>query len=544
MKTRHQIAAYLGLLGMTTLIAILLSIRDKLLIIGPWVLGVLLAVIGLVMLYLVHKLYTKFRMNHLAMQAKQEELESQRQARRIESERWDVERAALLLNQHHQAARIYPDNKGYMPMLVNVTEAGYQYISLPHPAHQGRIVGQSQQQAIPEHAESLGLPTSIKYEQISSQIPRGHGLLGVSATSVETAEFHEFMTMLISGGSNSGKSNTVGIKINEAIENGRDVRLMVIDWHWRKSDSLYNKVKCYEPRFLRPVVTDEEDTLPALQWFYSEFKRRLAQGVTVQDQDILLVIDEVPGMMDAEDEDIPKMLKLIARKAGREARGYNMYAWFIVQQQIGLAWLRNVVHTVIAHKSGRMNEAMEACNQHKDIARDMENWPAGRVVVYGQNFQGVRVLQMPIFTPPSVEADRGSGAVYVKETETIEELQPLAPARSFWSPQENILQDGSQGDRGVQTGALPRDFDTERDTPANVRAFPQRASNQLVEQSDATTEDGPKVYRLSEAEIQQFIVAYKVSGSIDKSLSAIGRGGWYKKHASEIVRAYGLRQNA
>lgn len=421
MKTRHQIVAYLGLLGMTALIAILLSIRDKLIAIGPWVLDVLIAVIGLVMLYLLHKLYTKFRTNHIAMLAKQEELEEQRQSRRIESERWEVERAALLLNQQHLASRIYPDNKGYMPTLVNITESGYQYIQLPHPAHQGRIAGPAQQPALPEHSESQGLPTSIKYEQVAGQIPRGHGLLGVSANSVETAELQEFMTMLISGGSNAGKSNTVGIKLHEVISNGRDVRLLVIDWHWRKPDSLYNKVKAYEPLFLMPVVTEEEDTLPALQWFYQEFKRRLRDGVTEQDQDILLVIDEVPGMMDAEDEQIPKMLKLIARKAGREARGYRMYAWFIVQQQIGLAWLRNVVHTVIAHKSGRMNEALEACNQHKDIARDMENWPAGRVVVYGQNFQGVRVLQMPIFTPPTVEADQGSGAVYV------EEMEPLAP---------------------------------------------------------------------------------------------------------------------
>jgi hypothetical protein len=273
----------------------------------------------------------------------------------------------------------------------------------------------------PEEQAEQVIPSSVRYEDICNQIPRGHGLLGVSANSVETADFQEFMTMLISGGSNSGKSNTVGLKLHEAIENGRDIRLLAIDWHWRKADSLYNKIKCYEERFLMPVVTSEEGTLTVLQWFYDEFKRRLECGVSEDESDILLVVDEVPAIMDAEDEQVSKLLKRIALKCGREARGFGMYGWFITQQVIGLAWLRNVVHTNIAHKATRINEAGIACNDHKDIARDMENWPRGRVIVYGQNFTGVRVLQMPIFVPHSSTVPDQHRNAFSWLTEPLEE---------------------------------------------------------------------------------------------------------------------------
>ena len=79
-----------------------------------------------------------------------------------------------------------------------------------------------------------------------------------------------------------------------------------------------------------------------------------------------------------------------------------------------------------------------------------------------------------------------------------------------------------------------------REKPANVRDFPQSRTSEPVETSDAS----PKEYRLNEQEITAFIAAYKASGSIDKALAAIGRGGWYKKHASEIVKTHNLRKDA
>ncbi len=482
MKTRHMILGYLGLVGLVTLLITLNSIQGLLPAIAVKVLIALLILTGLGLLYLLYWLYSHFHKTYHAIQSRSLELKAHDQQLKIEQERWTIERAALLLNQQHQASRIYPDSKGYMPMLVNVTEAGYQYINLPHPAHMGRIGSQGQQAALPEHAESrAGLPTEIRYEQIAAQIPRGHGLLGVSANGAETSEFADFMTMLISGGSNSGKSNTVGLKLHEAIQNGRDIRLIVIDWHWRKPDSLYNKIRGYESRFLMPVITTEEDTLPALEWYYNEYKRRLADGVTRHDQDILLVCDEVPDMMDCENENIPKMLKKVARMAGRAGRGFGIYAWFIAQQMVGMAWLRNVVHTCICHKANRINEAEIACNDHKDIARDMENWPKGRVIVYGQNLTGVQVLQMPIFTPPTVDAGRGSGAVYVEEDGgEMEALQPLSTSAKTNLP--SSAREGFGRRREDNQEASGRSF-TENDllNPVTLKKFLNEAGKMRAE---------------------------------------------------------------
>lgn len=406
MKTRHQIAAYLGLLGMTTLIAILWSIRDKLISIAPWVLGVLLTVIGLIMAWLLHKLYVNFKKDRLALQARIYEVEGQKQTLRLENERWQVERASLLLGQHIQSARIYPDGKGFMPMLVNTTDAGYQYISLPHPAHQGRIAGRQSQQMLPEYAESReeeaqphDLPAGVRYEDICDQIPVGHSCLGVSERGLETCDFKDLMTMLISGGSSTGKSNTVAIKLREAMEIGRNTGMIVIDPHKNKPDSLYNKIKQYEHRFLAPVAQKDEEIIQALRWFKQEFERRMEMSTQelAQLDDILLVCDEVYSLVyHREDDRIKSLIKLVSGIAGYESRGYGMYAWFLTQKVTGLKWLRDAVMTTICHKMQTMAERKLAANDDAAIARDMDNWTMkGRVVVFGLNLP-VTITQMPL----------------------------------------------------------------------------------------------------------------------------------------------------
>lgn len=91
-------------------------------------------------------------------------------------------------------------------------------------------------------------------------------------------------------------------------------------------------------------------------------------------------------------------------------------------------------------------------------------------------------------------------------------------------------------------GTLQGDFERKNNQPANVRPFPKIVSSELVAPSDATSDERPKEYRLSEREIAQFLAAYKASGSIDKSLSALGRGARYRQHANEILTAYNARQ--
>ncbi|MGH2506952.1 MAG: AAA family ATPase, partial [Ktedonobacteraceae bacterium] len=421
MKTRHMMLGYVGLLGFTTLLALLHSVQGLLPAIAVKVLMVLLIAAGLGLAYLLYRLYNHFHHTYHAIQTRRYELRAREQQLQIERERWQIERSSLLLAQQHQASRIYPDAKGYLPTLIDIREdGGYQYIALPHPVHQARLNGgQHQPLVLPEHASSIdqAIPTTVRYEEIRTQVPPGRSCLGVSAEGVEHCDFGQLMTMWICGGSGTGKSNTVALKIDEAVRNGRKIGIILVDPHARKEDSLYNKIRCYEQHFLCQVATSEEEILGALEWFRDEFERRLEQGGQGEN-DILLVVDEVSNVVESDNPEIGKLIKKIARICGQESRGFGMFGWFISQDAAGLAWLRKRAMTVIAHKLNMMSERKLACNEDAEIARGMDAWPRGRVAVYGLNFTSVMVAQMPAFSPPVVE-----GTVEVEEE--MEPLQPL-----------------------------------------------------------------------------------------------------------------------
>lgn len=433
---KSKLFAYLGLLGLIVLVAMLISVRDVLPSIAIKILTVLLALAALALGYLLFWLYNQFKRTHLATQARIHELKASEQQLAIERERWDVERSTLLLAQQIQVSRIYPDGKGYLPTLVQVsTDGSQQFVSLPHPALQGRSLPAGEQgPALPERASSLqGIPDSIGYEAIRSQIPAGHSLLGISASGLETCDFRDLMTMLISGGSSTGKSNTVAIKLHEAVSIGRNTRMIVIDPHKNKPDSLYNKIRQYEPRFLMPVASKDDEIIQALTWFKREFNRRLELATEELEQldDILLVCDEVYALVyHREDERISKLIKVVSGIAGYESRGYGMFAWFLTQKVTGLKWLRDAVMTTICHKMQTMAERVLAANDNKKVAQDMDNWTMpGRVVVFGLNLP-VTVAQMPLMkTAPNVR-------IVESDLDEMEELQPRQAFRTG-SPKRN-----------------------------------------------------------------------------------------------------------
>lgn len=415
----------------------------------PWVAGVLCAVRAFTW---IHNTYNKVRTDSY-------------NRRLLKANAEKAQQAVLTVQYKNESLLADADIRKQIPaLLVRLATDGvpFEYtakgdlkvLALPAGTRVTEVFNQGQLGAGANPAGLIGgpagaLPTSVRYEDVQEQIPAGHSLLGVSATTVETCEFGQLMTMWICGGSSTGKSNTVGIKIEEAIINGRNLGIVCIDYHARKPDSLYNKIKVYEDRFLLPVAYTEEQALHALQFFLAEFMRR--RDIGAGETDMLLVVDEVPAVLESEDEEIAKLLKKIARICGRESRGFGMFGWFISQNAVGLAWLRNVVLTVIAHKMNMLNEAELACNQHKDIARDMENWPRGRVIVYGLSFVGVKVLQMPLLTSSGlvggddpalsrgddadiVDAERASDASSNEGDGThkrvTENLAPIRPALS------------------------------------------------------------------------------------------------------------------
>ncbi|HET8910633.1 MAG TPA: hypothetical protein VFN23_04165 [Ktedonobacteraceae bacterium] len=371
-------------------------------------------------------------------------------------------------------------------------------------------------------SEPGAIPLSVRYEEIQSQIPRGHALLGVSENGIETCDFGHLLTMWICGGSSTGKSNTVAIKLDEAIQLGRDIGIILIDPHARKEDSLYHKIRCYEHRFLLPVAVNEDDILQALTAFKEEFERRLEVGSG--ETDILLVVDEVSNVVDSDNEEIGKLIKKIARICGQEARGFGMFGWFISQDAAGLAWLRKRAMTVITHKLNMMSERKLACNEDMELARSMDRWPIGRVAVYGLHFTGTLVAQMPVKTARYDEGEK------IYPSGWMEPLQ-LRPPALFDEEDQEAQFPHSEGNLSTEKFFLmdDRDHSDER-------------QNRLSDSQDLRSSEGPKEYRLSDLETEQFLTAYRASGNIEKSLTALGRGSRFKPHARELIKAHGLRK--
>ncbi len=312
------------------------------------------------------------------------------------------------LAQHLALTRIPADAKQHF--YIRDEQGGYQ--ALPN-LNMRQIAGPK----VPDEDETgelvTALPKLVRYEDIRAQIPRGHTLLGVSSQGIETRPFSILSTCWIVGGSKTGKTTTVSLKVDEAYRQG--CWFAVIDPHRHKDDSLYNSIKGYEDRFLAPgvAVTDKE-TLAVLKAFLAEAQARI-NGTSKERTPIILLADEVGHICDivgleGEEleiaQEIVALFKKISRMCGQELRGYMMFGWFISQTATGLAWLRKNAMTVIAHKVLMMSERKLACNEMADIARSMDTWPIGRVLIYGLDFpDGHLITQMAQFTPRIVDAD-------------------------------------------------------------------------------------------------------------------------------------------
>lgn len=258
----------------------------------------------------------------------------------------------------------------------------------------------------PQIEAPRALPEMVRYEDIRANIPADHALVGVDDKGVITRQRAIKALTWVVGGSGSGKTNSVCIRVDEDYEWGH--RFLVIDPHWFKDDSMYNAIKGYSDRFLMPVAYETEDIIAVLDTFLTEFKRRKAGGSW--EFPITILIDEVGSLTSDKPEtdqekDMIDKIKQVARICGQESRGFDMTGMYISQDAAGLAWLRKRAIMVLAHQLLMMSERLLACNQNTEIARDMDNWPRGRTLVYGIGFkEGQRVVQQPVFRPRIVES--------------------------------------------------------------------------------------------------------------------------------------------
>ncbi len=444
-----------GLLLLVLFLSIIIAMLGRLALIWHVVLiscalGIALPVVAAA----IYRLRKIAYMDNLRKQHAREELEAVKDARRRVNEQHE-------LSKDLAATRVAADPLGNYPHLLMPPDRMHQVLSFA-PGNSARGVGRvtkvEEVPGLPAPDADSAIPTLVRYEDIRAQVPRGHTLLGVSERGVETREFAILSTCWIVGGSKTGKTTTVSLKVDEAYRQG--CFFCVVDPHRYKEDSLYNAIKGYSDHFLAPgVAVTPEETLAVLKAFLREAQARL-DGRSPDRAPIILLADEVGHICDsiglegeelALAQEITGLMKKISRMCGQELRGYKMYGWFISQTATGLAWLRKNAMTVIAHKVLMMSERKLACNEDATVARSMDTWPIGRVMIYGLDFpDGYLITQMAQFTARVVEADP----------------MPALPVR-----EQRAFRPGEvDPKRAVSANETPAD------APSNVISMPFRAS--------------------------------------------------------------------
>lgn len=262
----------------------------------------------------------------------------------------------------------------------------------------------------PSEAPGVSIPSTIFYEDIAPRIPEGHTLIGVIEEGEIVSRPDDVTYMLwVVGSPGTGKTTTTSFRIKDKVERGH--KLIICDPHIFKPDSLYNAVKHLESEFVLPIASTTQEITHSLTHWLDKFEERKRGIVHPPYEKITLIVDELNGFNDPDNEEekvLLDKLKRCVRIAGSESRNFEMHVIGISQWATGLPWVRKAASTVIAHAVNNFNERVYACNDDRKVARSMDNWPKGRTFVYGSCFQetGPIVCQQPVLRGKAEESRR------------------------------------------------------------------------------------------------------------------------------------------
>jgi len=389
---------------------------------------------------------------------------------------------------------------------------------------QGQMTKLAQQTTVQEvapleiEAPHEQIPAIVRYADVVDDVPSDMSLLGIHPEdgALELSDWEKLKMLWIIGSSSTGKSNTVFGKALEAYNHS--AKLLVVDQHAVKSDSLARKLEPLKDAFLMPIAQTDDQVLSTLQAFKAEFERRVHCQVCVRSnqtcarcsQKIVLIMDEINRM--ARNEALLAMIKEIVAIGGEESRGFGMYVWCISQKAVHLKWLRDSAITVIAHRVTRKEEAMLACNDDRKAAERLLKFGVGRCFVYGVDFDDLLELQQPLYEVEDHIVESG-----------------------------NVPYTHSDGQEWAEK--------KER------RNVPDHSTNDALEPVERDTEHLPVDFipriedkMLSEQQAILLKAFYKQVGNVEKSLQMIdngqgkGLGARYRRHANWILDSAGLRE--
>jgi hypothetical protein len=204
--------------------------------------------------------------------------------------------------------------------------------------------------------------------------------------------------------------------------------------------------------------------------------------------------------------------------------------------------LKQLVAEVQAETNQELGKGLE-------LVRNLERVPKAEParVPYGTNdFQYYLLGRHDDWQLPEFRGQRRTQQE-VEGTVVLDEMEALAPnplrvhrasGASHGKSEETTITDV----RGAHFYEKNTEVAEESYAPSNVRPFTIVSAQQPVEPSGVAPDERPKEYRFSEAEIGQFLAAYRASGNVDKALAAMGKGKRYRDHAREILAAHNERQ--
>lgn len=337
------------------------------------------------------------------------------------------------------------------------------------------------------------LPTKVLYEDIRTQVPKGHILVGIGRAGVETKGSAVGACVWIIGLSGTGKTSTTVLRVEERASD--DHYFMGVDPHFFKDDSLFHSIYqgldgqpgAYAARFILPMARNTEEAKKVIQAFIDEFNGRKSGAIPKPWRKITLLVDEVGSLVDCiseEEEELAKMLKYVVRVCGQEARNFLMGGVFISQQATGLAWLRKMALMVIVHQLLMQSEKELACNGDKAAAKDMEVWPIGRTYVYGVGFQeGARTVQQPYFAGRRVnpvasgddhqQEEGDSSIVDAEPGDNHTQEEPASNVIPALSGDMRVVYDACQQLQGLNQAINSRDV-------ARITGFGKDKANNLI----------------------------------------------------------------
>lgn len=461
MKTRHM-ALLIGA-GMLTLLTsfMLFQARGMLPRIASTYITITCVLLALAALCILVYLVKNLHRHAMDMVTKHTDTLTRRYELTEKKERWELEKQERLAALHLQLSRVNPGTYIVRPEM-DILPSQQDIILLPAARQgQGMLTGPGSPLS-PSRPDDL--PTSVRYEEIRGQVPRGHILVGIGRQGVETKERAVGACTWIVGLSGTGKTSTTTLRVEERAADNH--MFLGADPHWFKDDSLFHAIYetvdggagPYASRFALPMAKTPAESLQVFKTFLGEFNARKSGQRPKPWRKVTLLVDEVGAMMDKatattpEEKEIIELLPSIARVCGQEARNFEMGGIFISQQATGLAWLRKVALMVIVHQLLQESEKKLATNEDTAVMHDMKTWPIGRTYVYGVGFgtEGPRTVQQPYFKPGGYDA----GEKLLPDEEYSQELEDDEEMEALYYPGQDTEQVPTTPDTRRTTGDL------------------------------------------------------------------------------------------